>query len=53
MPDYQKMYKTLFIATEKAIEILIDAQQHCEDIYANPQNNDNLINLSEFTNNEM
>ena len=29
------MYLTLFRATEKAINILIDAQQECEEIYLN------------------
>ena len=48
MPDYRKMYLTLFGGVEKAIEvlecepnirselpkeILIDAQQKCEEIY--------------------
>ena len=48
MPDYRKMYLTLFDGVEKAIEalesrpgmqgelpkeILIDAQQQCEEIY--------------------
>ena len=33
MPDYQKMYLTLFHATENAIEHLIEAQKKCEEIY--------------------
>lgn len=33
MPDYKEMYLTLFRATEKAINILIDAQQECEELY--------------------
>ena len=33
MPDYEKMYYTLFNATEKAINMLIEAQNKCEDIY--------------------
>lgn len=33
MPDYKEMYFHLFRATEKAINILIQAQQSCEEIY--------------------
>ena len=33
MPDYKEMYLTLFRATEKAINILIEAQNKCEDMY--------------------
>lgn len=33
MPDYQAMYTKLLIATEAAINILIDAQRECEEIY--------------------
>ena len=33
MPDYKEMYLTLFRATEKAINMLIKAQQECEDRY--------------------
>lgn len=33
MPDYKEMYLTLFRATEKAINLLISAQQECEDLY--------------------
>ncbi len=31
--NYKKMYHELFRATEKAINILIEVQQKCEDIY--------------------
>ncbi len=31
--NYKKMYHELLNATEKAINILIEAQQKCEDIY--------------------
>lgn len=38
MPDYKEMYLTLFRATEQAINLLIDAQQQCEELYmASPQ----------------
>ena len=33
MPDYKEMYFKLFRATEKAMEILIDAQRDCEVMY--------------------
>ena len=33
MPDYKKMYLTLFRATEQAINTLIAAQQECEELY--------------------
>ena len=35
MPDYKEMYLTMVRATEKAINILIEAQRKCEDIYIN------------------
>ncbi len=33
MPDYKKMYLTLFKASEDAINTLIAAQRECEEIY--------------------
>ena len=33
MPDYKEMYLTLFRATEKAINCLIEAQKNCEEMY--------------------
>lgn len=33
MPDYKEMYLTLFRATEKAVNLLIAAQQECEERY--------------------
>lgn len=33
MADYQKMYRKLFQATTKAIELLQQAQQETEEIY--------------------
>lgn len=35
MPDYKEMYLTMMRATERAIRILIDAQQQCEELYIN------------------
>jgi len=33
MPDYKEMYLKLFCATEEAVNLLIDAQQACEELY--------------------
>lgn len=33
MTDYQEMYLKLFRASEKAINILIEAQRECEEMY--------------------
>ncbi len=33
MPDYKQMYLTLFDAVEKSINLLIDAQRACEEIF--------------------
>lgn len=33
MPDYKEMYLTLFRATERAVNLLIAAQQECEERY--------------------
>jgi hypothetical protein len=31
MTDYKKLYLTMFRASEKAIELLIEAQRKCEE----------------------
>ena len=33
MPDYKEMYLHLMRETEKAVRILIKAQQDCEELY--------------------
>ncbi len=33
MEDYKQMYLTLFHATEEAANLLIQAQQKCEELY--------------------
>ena len=33
MPDYKKMYLTLFKASEDAIKCLVEAQRECEELY--------------------
>lgn len=37
MPDYKKMYLTLFKATEDAINILEAAQLECAELYVSAQ----------------
>lgn len=33
MPDYKQLYLTLLDGVEKAINLLIDTQRACEEIY--------------------
>lgn len=33
VPDYEKMYLTMFRATEEAVNLLIAAQRECEELY--------------------
>lgn len=33
MPDYKEMYLMMFRASEEAVNILITAQQECEEMY--------------------
>lgn len=33
MPDYKEMYETMVRASEKALNIIIDAQRKCEEKY--------------------
>ena len=33
MVDYKKMYVTMVDAAEKAMELLIEAQRQCEELY--------------------
>lgn len=33
MPDYKELYLEMVRGTEKAINILIDAQRKCEELY--------------------
>ena len=37
MPDYKKLYITMISETEKAINILIEAQKKCEELYITAQ----------------
>ena len=53
MPDYKKMYLTLFRATEQAINTLIEAQRECEDLYISEQETElQVIPLSDLQSNE-
>lgn len=53
MPDYEKMYFTLFRATEKAINTLIEAQRACEELYISEPNTElRVIPLPVGTDNE-
>lgn len=40
MPDYKEMYLNMVRASEKAINILIAAQQECEEIYISDEENE-------------
>lgn len=35
MPDYKEMYRKMVVASEAAINILIEAQRECEELYIN------------------
>ncbi len=49
MPDYRELYLTLMREVEKSIEILINAQRKCEDMYINSE--DPIIQVIDFTQN--
>lgn len=38
MPDYKEMYLTLMRAVEGALNLLIDAQRKCEQMYMRTKN---------------
>lgn len=40
MPDYKQLYLTMMRETEKAIRILIHAQQVCEKLYLQSSEDD-------------
>ena len=53
MPDYKKMYFTLFRATEQAINTLIEAQRECEELYiSDPETELRVIPLSNHADKE-
>ena len=47
MADYKEMYRELFIATTKAIEILVEAQQKCEEMYIEAEDEESIIRIVE------
>lgn len=50
MPDYKKMYLTLFRATEQAINTMIEAQRECEEMYiSEPEAELRVISLPNHT----
>lgn len=51
MENYKKMYRELFIATTKAIEILIEAQKKCEAIYIEDDRDEKIIAFSDIPSN--
>lgn len=53
MPDYKKMYLTLFRATEQAINTLIEAQRACEELYiSEPETELRVLSLPKRTEEE-
>ena len=50
--DYAEMYQRLMRATEKAIRILIKAQQECEELYIRAGENNAVIKLDDHRNEE-
>lgn len=53
MPDYKKMYLTLFRATEQAISTLIEAQRTCEELYiSEPETELHVVPLPDRTEGE-
>ena len=46
--DYKEMYLTMMRASEKAIRILIEAQQKCEELYLEPKKKAPPIDFQRF-----
>lgn len=46
--NYKEMYLTMMRATEKAIRILIEAQQTCEEMYLTPEQSPSPIDFNSF-----
>jgi len=47
MPDYKEMYLKMFRASEEAVNILITAQQECEELYiSQPESELKVVPLS-------
>ena len=41
MADYKEMYETMVRASEKALNIIIDAQRQCEEMYLAAEEEEN------------
>ncbi len=41
MADYKEMYETMVRASEKALNIIIDAQRKCEEVYLAAEEEEN------------
>ena len=53
MPDYKEMYLKMVRALEKAIRILVEAQQECEELYiSEPEHKLNVLDISESSESE-
>jgi len=47
MPDYKEMYLRMLRASEKALDIIINAQQECEELYiTNPSPETRVVSFS-------
>lgn len=47
MTNYKEMYREMFIAVTKAINILVEAQQKCEELYIDAEAKANIIRIVE------
>ena len=45
MANYKEMYRELFIAVTKAIEILVEAQKKGEEMYIEAEDRENVIRM--------
>ena len=48
--DYAAMYQRMMKATEKALSILIEAQQECEELYIRTSGKNTVIKLDDHRN---
>ena len=48
--DYAGMYQRMMKATEKALRILIEAQQECEELYIRTSGKNTVIKLDDHRN---
>ncbi len=48
MPDYKAMYLKMFHASEEAVNLLISAQQACEELYLSAPEEDPQLKVIKF-----